>query len=59
MDRQLAHQKHNHEEREYKKDERKQYELPQERQIRTIHPAWFVMLGVVLVVSVVMLWTFI
>ena len=59
MDRQDEHQEHHQKEREHKKDERKQHEHAQERQIRTIHPAWFVKLGVVLVVSVVMLWTFI
>jgi type VI protein secretion system component VasF len=58
MDRQFEHQKHHQEEREHKKDERKQHEHAQERQVRTIHPAWFVMLGVVLVVSALMLWTF-
>jgi hypothetical protein len=57
MDRQHEHEKNHQQEREHKKDERKQREHVQERQVRTIHPAWFVMLGVVLIVSAVMLWT--
>ena len=58
MDRQHEHEKHHQEEREHKKDERKQNEHAEERQVRNIHPAWFVMLGVVLVASALMLWTF-
>jgi type VI protein secretion system component VasF len=58
MDHQQEHQKHHQEERAHKKDERKQHEHAQERQVRSIHPAWFVVLGVALVISALMLWTF-
>jgi ABC-type nickel/cobalt efflux system permease component RcnA len=58
MDRQHEHKEHHQKEREHQKDERKQHEHAQERQVRTIHPAWFVMLGIGLIVSAVMLWTF-
>ena len=57
MDHQHEHQQHQQKEREHQKDESKQHKHAQERQIRTIHPAWFVTLGVVLVVSAMMLWT--
>jgi len=57
MGRQHEHEKNHQHEREHKKDERKQGEHAQEGQVRTIHPAWFVMLGIVLIVAVVTLWT--
>ena len=63
MVRQYEYRKHHQEEREHhqeeckcKKDERKQHEQAQETQIGTIHPAWFVIPGVILIASVVVLW---
>ena len=56
MGRQFEHQKHHQDERAQKRDERKQHEHAQEKQVRSIHPGW---LGVVLVGAALMLWTFI
>jgi hypothetical protein len=58
MDRHEEHHQQHQIEREHKKDERKQHEHAQEIRVRTIHPAWFLMLGLALVISALMLWTF-
>lgn len=50
----LKHQK----EREHKKAHEKQHEHEEEKQLRVIHPAWFVGLGIVLIGLVVYVWTF-
>jgi type VI protein secretion system component VasF len=57
MDRQEEHEQHHQEERGRKKDERKQHEQAQQARLRTIHPAWFVVLGVILIFAVVISWT--
>jgi hypothetical protein len=56
MDQHEEHQQHHQKEREHKKDERKLHEHEQERQVRTIHPAWFLIIGVALIAIVVVFW---
>jgi len=54
------HEKHHQDhikEREHEKAERAQHEREEEKGLRKIHPAWFVVLGVVLIVLVIVLWT--
>ena len=48
---------HHRKEREHEKAERKEHEREEEKQLRVIHPAWFVALGVVLIGLVVFVWT--
>lgn len=59
MDRQDAHQQKRKEKRESKNAEQARQEKTEEIQVRTIHPGWFVVLGIVLIVIVVMFWTMI
>jgi hypothetical protein len=58
MDHHEQHHEHHRKEREEEKKHRKEHERQEERQLRTIHPAWFVVAGVVLVVAVILVWTF-
>jgi hypothetical protein len=57
MDPQRQHLTHRQKERAARNVERQQHEQAQLGQIRTIHPAWFVALGTLLIVAVVTLWT--
>jgi hypothetical protein len=59
MDHKEQHHLHHEKEREHKKKEHEAYERAQEKKtgLSSIHPAWFVGLGIVLVMSVVLLWT--
>jgi len=57
MDHHEKHHLHHDKEREHKKEERKQHEHEEEKQLRSIHPAWFLAIGVVLIAAVVVLWT--
>ena len=54
------HEKHRHE-REEKKKERKEHEHQEEKHSGGLpfHPAWFAVVGVVLVVAAILIWTFI
>jgi hypothetical protein len=58
MDHKDQHHEQHRKEREEHKKEQKQYEGYEEKQIRTIHPAWFVAIGIVLIAAVVLVWTF-
>jgi hypothetical protein len=53
-------QKHQHhlKEREHEKKLEKQHEAEEMKRLRVIHPAWFVGLGVVLILGVVLVWFF-
>ncbi len=57
MDHQEQHHQHHRKEREHEKEERKEHERAEERQPRAIHPAWFVVLGVMFIGLVVFVWT--
>ena len=57
MDRQQERHEHHQKEREDKNDERKHLEHLQESPASTIHPAWFLIVSVVLIASTVLLWT--
>jgi Flp pilus assembly protein TadB len=53
------HEKHRHE-REEKKKERKEHEHAEEKAGGSMpfHPAWFVVVGAVLVIAAIVIWTF-
>lgn len=51
------HQKHE-KEREHKKHEQKLHEQAASRKLRSLHPAWFVVIGVVVILAAVLVWTF-
>jgi hypothetical protein len=53
----MDHHEHHRQEREHKKEERKEHEHEQEKQVRTIHPTWFVVIGIILIAGVVLVWT--
>jgi cell division septal protein FtsQ len=57
MDHQEQHHQHHRKEREHEKKEQKEHEREQEKQLRVIHPAWFVALGVVFIGLIVFVWT--
>jgi hypothetical protein len=61
MDHKEQHHLHHQKEREHEKREHKAHEHEQEKKtgLSSIHPAWFVGLGTVLIVLIVVLWTFI
>ena len=52
------HHQHHQKEREHHKKEQKEYEEREMKQLRVIHPAWFVALGIVLIVAVVLAWIY-
>jgi hypothetical protein len=58
MDHQQEHEFHHKKEREREKHREKEAEREEEKSVRTIHPAWFVVLGVLLIVLIVLSWTF-
>lgn len=57
MDHKEQHHQHHEKEREEKKKHHAQHEAEAQNQPRTIHPLWFVALGVVLVLLAVAAWT--
>lgn len=61
MDHKEQHHQHHQKEREQEKKEHKAHEQEQEKKggLSSIHPAWFVGLGTVLIVVVVLLWSFV
>jgi hypothetical protein len=59
MDHKEQHHQHHEHERKEPKREQKEYEKEQEKSSLPIHPAWFVALGVVLVLVAVSIWTFV
>jgi len=58
MDHHQQHHQHHEKEREHKKKLEKEHEHQQEQELRSIHPAWFVAVGVVLIAAVILVWTF-
>jgi type VI protein secretion system component VasF len=57
MDHQEQHHLHHQKEREHEKKEHKAHEHKQEERMWGFHPAWFVVLGIVLILLVVAVWT--
>ncbi len=57
MDHHQQHHQHHEKEREHEKELRKEHEKEEERQLRVIHPAWFLVLGIILIAGVVYVWT--
>lgn len=58
MDHQEQHHLKHQKEREHKKALEKQHDREESKQLRVIHPAWFLALGIVLIGMVVYVWTF-
>ena len=58
MTHQEEHHQHHRKEREEKKEEQKQHEHENERRLRSLHPAWYLVLGVVVTMIATLIWTF-
>jgi hypothetical protein len=56
MDHQEQHHLHHQKEREHEKKEHKLHEQQADRQVRKIHPAWFVGVGSALIVLIILVW---
>ena len=59
MDHHEQHHQHHHKEREERIKHEEERERESEKTLRTIHPAWFVVLGSVLIVLAVLTWLWI
>jgi hypothetical protein len=60
MDHQEQHHEHHRKERGHEKHERKLDEHREEASLgSTIHPFWFIAVGAVLIVAVVLVWTYV
>ena len=59
MDHHEQHHQHHEKERHHEKELRKQHEHEAERRPRSIHPGWFLGVGVLLVLLAVLVWTFV
>ena len=57
MDHKEQHHEHHRHEREERKKEQHEYELRQEKSALPFHPAWLAVLGVVLVLVAVAIWS--
>ena len=57
MDHQERRHQHHEKEREKRLAHEREIEREEERQVRRIHPAWFVGLGIVLIGLVLLTWT--
>ena len=57
MDHKQQHHQHHQKEREHEKKEHKEHERQMEDKSPGIHPAWFLTVGAVLIVLVVLVWT--
>jgi hypothetical protein len=57
MDHHEQHHEHHQHEREQEKKEHKAFERQHAKSALPFHPAWFVVLGFVLVLVAVILWT--
>jgi hypothetical protein len=56
MDHHEQHHQHHQHERHEKKEAQKRHEHEEEKQLRAIHPAWFVVVGVILLAGVLAVW---
>lgn len=57
MDHKEQHHEHHRKEREQLKHDHKVHEHQGEEKLRTIHPKWFLVGGVILIVVAVLSWT--
>jgi len=57
MDHQEQHHQHHQKERQHEKKLQKAHEHQEEKSLRSIHPAWFIGIGVALIFLVVLIWT--
>jgi type VI protein secretion system component VasF len=57
MDHKEQHHLHHEKEREHEKQLHKQHEHEQEKKPTSIHPAWFMAAGIVLIGLVVLVWS--
>ena len=58
MDHKEKHHEHHEKEREHEKKLHKAHERAEEKRALPFHPAWFVAVGVVLIVKVLGVWIF-
>jgi hypothetical protein len=58
MDHHEQHHQHHEKEREERIKHEKEHERREEKQPWKIHPAWWVVMGVVLILVAVLIWTF-
>ena len=58
MDRKQQHHEHKQKEREHEQSQWKEHNRELAGKRRGIHPAWYIMVGVVLVGAAVLVWTF-
>lgn len=58
MDHKEQHHEHHRKEREHKIEEHRRRDEKEMEQPRTIHPGWFVALGIILIGAVILVWTF-
>jgi hypothetical protein len=59
VDHKEQHHQHHQHEREETKKHHHQHDLDQEKTPRVIHPLWFVAVGIVLMIGVLMVWIFV
>ena len=59
MDHKDQHHEHHRKEREEHKMEQREHERTQEKSALPFHPAWLVVVGVVLTLAAVLVWTFV
>jgi hypothetical protein len=57
MDHRQQHHEHHRKEREHEKREQKAYEMQQEKNLLPFHTKWLVVLGIVLIVAAILVWT--
>ena len=57
MDHKDQHRQHHQKEREEKKKEQKEYERAREKGALPFHPAWLVVVGIVLTGLAILVWT--
>lgn len=58
MDHQEQHHQHHEKEREEKKKEQHQHETAEEKNGLPMHPAWFMVIGAVLIILVILVWSY-
>jgi hypothetical protein len=58
MDHHQQHEAHHKKERELEKKHEKEREREEEKQVRAIHPLWFVVIGAAFIGLIVCVWTF-
>jgi hypothetical protein len=59
MDHHEQHHQHHRKEREEEKRHEHERERLEEKKLRVIHPLWFLVLGIVLLVAAVLTWIFV